>query len=265
MKPKLQFIAILILFSFQIVACQKDNNSPLTNNPTKNIDTVVCAVDNSLIFNEYKIINNCWGKGNITNFSQCIYLKENDGNYNIGFNWFWQSNINNNVKAYPEILFGFKPFESKSTTNKLPIKLSQNKKIIASFSSIAVNFNGKGNTAFDIWITSSASPNQSNITREIMIWTQNYGQEPGGSKIATVNIDNINFDFYKADWNWTYLAFIIKDNINYQTINIHKFLEYLITNGYISSNEYLASVEFGNEIIEGYGNTTITNFKVTIE
>lgn len=261
----LHLLAILILLFLPIVACQKDNNSTQINNPKINIDTVVCTVDNSINYNEYKIINNCWGKGNITNFTQCVFLKENDGNYNIGFNWMWQSNNNNNVKAYPEILFGFKPFESKSTTNKLPIKLSLNKKIIASYSSITVNFTGKGNTSFDIWITSSSSPNQSNITREIMIWTQNYGQQPGGSKIASVNIDNVNFDFYKADWNWTYLAFVIKDNLNYQTVNIHKFLEYLISNGYIKNDEYLASVEFGNEIIEGFGNTTITNYKVVIE
>ena len=98
-----------------------------------------------------------------------------------------------------------------------------------------------------------------------MIWTKNYGQSAGGSKVATVNIDNVNFDFYKADWNWTYLAFVIKDNIDYKTINIHKFVEYLVTNGYIANSEYLASVEFGNEVIQGQGSTKITNFKVVVE
>ncbi len=266
MKNSVEIFVFTIFMLFPFLACSKESNSTENNKPTpKYIDTTLCTTDGTLTYGEYKIINNCWGKGTIQDFTQCVYIKETENEYSFGFNWYWQSGVNNDVKAYPEILFGFKPFDTKSTTTKLPFKLSEGKKVIASFGSISTTFNGIGNTAFDIWITSSATPAQSNITREIMIWTKNYGQMAGGNKIATVKIDNVNFDFYKADWNWTYLAFVIKDNIDYKTINIHKFIEYLLANGYITNNEYFASVEFGNEVIQGQGSTKITNFKVVVE
>ncbi len=266
MKLTSSIYLVYFLMIFPFFACGKDSNTTENNTPVKTyIDTTVCTTDGILNYGEYKIINNCWGKGNIQDFTQCVFIKETENDYSFGFNWYWQSGVNNDVKAYPEILFGFKPFDTKSTTTKLPVKISEGKKIIASFSSISTTFTGTGNTAFDIWITSSPTPAQSNITREIMIWTKNYGQTAGGSKVATVKIDNVNFDFYKADWNWTYLAFVIKDNIDYKTINIHKFVEYLVTNGYITNNEYFASVEYGNEVVQGQGSTKITNFKVVVE
>jgi hypothetical protein len=266
MKKTIIFLAFTTFVIFPLFACNSNSAESKNNSNTKVlIDTTNCKTDGVLYYGEYKIINNCWGKGNIQDFSQCIYIKELDNEYSFGFNWYWPNGINNEVKAYPEILFGFKPFDNKSTTTKLPVKISDGKKIIASFSSVTTTFTGIGNTAFDIWITSSPTPTQKDIKREIMIWTKNYGQMPGGSKIASVNIDNVNFDFYKADWNWTYLAFVIKDNIDYKTINIHKFVEYLVNNGYMTNSEYLASVEFGNEVVQGQGSTKITNFKVVVE
>jgi len=266
---KYQFSITLVLFflGVNLSAC-KNETEPITdnnNNNTTTVDTVFCATDASYKFGEYIIVNNCWGKGTITSFTQCSYVKQTDAETNMGFNWSWPSNVNNNVKAYPEIVFGHKPWNTTSTTPLLPVQVTTTKSIIASFTSITTTFGGVGNTAFDIWITASSAPSSSNIKREIMIWTKNFGQGAGGSKIASVTIDNVLFDLYKADWDWTYLAFVNKNNTEMTTVNIHKFIKYLLENNHITSSEFIAAIEFGNEIISGTGSTNIKNYKVTVE
>ena len=55
-------------------------------------------------FGAYLLQNNTWGQGDITDFSQCIFTTSDSI---FGWNWDWP-NIGNNVKAYPEIIFGKK-------------------------------------------------------------------------------------------------------------------------------------------------------------
>ncbi|MFH0736565.1 MAG: hypothetical protein V1773_19775 [bacterium] len=258
---------ILFYFSFSLillfVGCKKDSETESNiNYPT--IDTTICTADASFKVNEYTIINNCWGKGTIQDYMQCIFIKKNINEMSVGFSWQWPAD-NNDVKAYPEILFGWKPWNSSSTTTKLPIRVGSIKTLKASYTSITTSLYGVGNTAFDLWITSSKTPTVSDITREVMIWTKNFGQTPGGSKVATVTIDNVEYDLYKGNWDWTYLAFVNKGVSGITNVNLDKFLAYLFENGYISPNENLASIEFGNEIVNGSGNTTIRNYNITVE
>ncbi len=259
-------LLIISLFSIVtiFVGCKKDSDPVTNNNNTIIIDTTICTTDAAITVGEYTIINNCWGKGTITDFSQCIYVNKNVNGLSVGFNWQWPS-INNEVKAYPEILYGWKPWSSSSTTTKLPIRVGSIKKLNVSFTSINTSIYGAGNTAFDLWLTSVKTPTSSNITREVMIWTKNYGQTPGGSKVATVTIDNVEYDLYTANWQWTYFAFVNKGVTNITNINLDKFLGYLFENLYISPNEFLASVEFGNEIVNGSGSTSIKYYSIVVE
>ncbi|MFH0736564.1 MAG: hypothetical protein V1773_19770 [bacterium] len=230
----------------------------------KNIDTVICTTNATFKLSNFAIINNCWGKDSITNFTQCVNVKKNSKGLDFGFTWQWPSNINNNVKAYPEIVFGWKPWDNCTpTTDLLPINVNSGDTIIVSFDSIETNFNGIGNTSFDLWITSSKTPTSSDVTREIMIWTKNYGHFPGNNIVATVIIDDVEYDLYKNDWTWTFFAFVNKYETEINSINIHKFISYLLSQNYITPYEFLASVEFGNEIVSGSGNTSVKNFKIT--
>ena len=76
-----------------------------------------CSPWEEYSFGPYLLQNNTWGQGDIIDFSQCIFTTSDSI---FGWNWDWP-NIGNNVKAYPEIIFGKKPWSSSSTNNILPI------------------------------------------------------------------------------------------------------------------------------------------------
>ncbi len=256
-------LLILIIVSF--CRCNIVETKAVAKKDESNIDTTICTPDGSFKVSEYIVANNCRGKGSITNFSQSVNVKFNAKGMDLGFNWQWPSNINNNVKAYPEIIFGWKPWSNLSTTELIPIRVSASDTICVSYDNIETNFNGVGNTSLDIYITSSQTPSVSLITKEIMIWVKNYGQIPRGSQIASVNIDGVEYDLYIENMNWTCLTFVNQYNTNITNVNIHKFLEYLILAHYITNSEFLSSIEFGNEIVSGTGSTTIKNFQIQIK
>ena len=84
--------------------------------------TFNCTGWSQLTFSEYVIENNVWGQGNINDFTQCIYRTGSEDNTHFGWNWNWP-NVNNNVKSYPEVIYGKKPWSSSSTSQTLPIKI----------------------------------------------------------------------------------------------------------------------------------------------
>src|SRR5882757_1947397 len=69
---------------------------------------------------EYIVQNNIWGKGNITNYSQCVSGTSASGGVQAQLQWNWPTGVNSNVKAYPEIIYGQKPDSGPSTTPNLP-------------------------------------------------------------------------------------------------------------------------------------------------
>jgi hypothetical protein len=255
-------ISMLIAFSF---SCSEKNNptDPGESDPLEIVED--CADWAEIDYGEYFLSNNVWGKENIIDYLQCIELSQNNATYILGWYWDWPDSVSGDVKAYPEIVYGWKPWESNSTTPNLPVQLIENKDITVSWENMSTELNGVGNLAFDIWINSASPPTPSTITREIMIWLENYGQYPGGSFIEQTTIDSVNYDLYKADWSWTYLAFVPTSPNNSNDVHLHLFFNFLVNNNYISSSEYVSSIEFGNEIIHGTGKTTIEKYKIIVE
>ena len=67
-----------------------------------------------------------------------------------------------------------------------------------------------------------------------------------------------------GDWNWTYLAFILNSSEDIDSVPLHEFVNYLIDNNHVSADDYLASIEFGNEIVSGTGDTVVRDFSITV-
>ena len=211
-------------------------------------------------FGSYLIENNVWGQGNINNFSQCIYTTTDSV---FGWNWDWPS-IGTNVKAYPEIIFGKKPWSSNSTNNVLPIMIDNIETFEVSFD-IQTEANGYYNLAFEFWVTADSLSNENEITTEVMIWTSNSLLQPAGEQISIVFVDGYYYNLYKADFdNWIYYAFVSDVDQYNSTLNIHNFINYMISTGHLNPNEYLGSFEFGNEIVYGVGQTNINHYSISV-
>ena len=49
------------------------------------------------------------------------------------------------------------------------------------------------------------------------------------------------------------------------TLQLSRFFEYLQAKQWITGSEYLSSIEFGNEIAQGKGETTLKSYSVVLQ
>jgi hypothetical protein len=72
---------------------------------------------------EYRIENNVWNKGSISDYQQCLFIQDGDRGINAGWGWNWPG-LRFNVVAHPNVMCGKNPWLS-STTPDLPIALAR--------------------------------------------------------------------------------------------------------------------------------------------
>ena len=209
----------------------------------------------------YLVENNVWGQGNITNYTQCIYVTADSS---FGWNWDWP-NQGYNVKAYPEVIFGRKPWSNETTHPSLPCRIINVESLIVDFD-LTMNASGNYNLAFEFWVTADSMSDDSGITTEVMIWTDQNILLPAGTVVAVTTIDGVSYDlYYTAMDNWNYYAFLANSTFHQGTMNVHNFINYMIGMGYLNSSRYLASFEMGNEVIYGSGVTEVHHYSVAVQ
>ena len=101
-----------------------------------------------------------------------------------------------------------------------------------------------------------------------MIWTQNHGQTPGGSLLASdIKISGLSWDLYASSDN-SYIAFVPSDGRAYPsgTLDLTAFFNYLIHGGQVASTSTLSQIDYGVEVVSTGGGTVrynVTNFQVS--
>ena len=123
-------------------------------------------------------------------------------------------------------------------------------------SSYAENMNATAGTdaeaAYDIWIN--------DLNKEVMFWVDNHGQTPAGSKVATVTLGGLTWNYYKTSG---YYAFVLDHNATTGTVDLMAGIKYLISRGDLSASDKLWQVNFGFEICSTAGvaqTFTVNNF-----
>jgi Glycosyl hydrolase family 12 len=239
------------------------------NSPTSAV-SINCDDWASIDEGEYQAQNNTWGKGSLSGWSQCIGLESNvDGTVIARWTWDWL-NTGYNVKAYPEIVFGQKP-GGPTTSVSLPEQIKHIDTATVSYE-VTSTYSGNGNVAFDIWLTDTSNPSTWGappITHEIMIWLDRNGNmSPGGVWKERVKIDDAEYSVYVGEGfgdGWKYIAFVrTKPQLGAGTLELANFLTYMLEKDLVTGDEYLASIEFGNEVVSGAGETIISRYAVSI-
>jgi hypothetical protein len=206
--------------------------------------------------------NNVWNKKAITDYHQCLLMQTRDGKTLFGWEWRWPSA--DDVLAYPEIIYGWKPWARQSTTTHLPERVTDIEECKVTYD-IDMKKKGVGNLALDIWLTSEAVPAEKNISMELMIWLDNNGQIPDGSPMGQVTISGATWDFYKGNpphAGWGSTAFLRHGKSHEGVLDVKEFLDFLVKNKYLSGDNYLDSIEFGNEICGGEGRTLFRDYRI---
>ena len=248
-----------------ITACQATEVNQITT----------CEPWARLALGEYTLLNNIWGKGDIKQYSQCISVEQPETSPHLSWSWSWSwPESDYSIKAYPAILYGRKPWYDSSTTDNLPIQIEHLNSLLISYS-VSNNSDGAYNLLLESWVTTEKSADSDARIGElaIQLYQQNW-QGQAGHYIETVRFGNFTFDFYIKedmqvpgdDHTWVYYGFVNPGKmIEKGSIDMVPFMEYLVTKGYLDPKHYLASVELGNEIVNGTGKTVVDKFFITVD
>jgi hypothetical protein len=167
------------------------------------------------------------------------------------------ADTNTAVKTYPNVHVDYINW----VTGVSPL-LSHYKKIISSYAGRGPRV-GIYEFAYDIWLNGFSTGHN-----EVMIWTQNHGQTPGGSLVVSdIMISGRSWDLWASSDN-SYIAFVPSEGRAYPsgTLDLTAFFDYLIKHGQVASTSTLSQIDYGIEVVSTGGSTVrynVTNFRVT--
>jgi hypothetical protein len=226
----------------------------------------------------YLYINNVWNAANAASYSQCVKAAINKSTWSVAtrFAWDFASDVFD-VKSYPEILVGHRPGTPSSTIAELPravrdirsIKVSAN---VVTSCSKACQYNND----FDLFLQASTTPVTTwNPSTELMVITEtSWMNDPNIYKepvVARVTIGGISFKVVHTlltnpttNTAWNYVAYIAENKNPSFSLDLKAFLDDAVARGIVRDTEYLATVEYGTEVVYGSGVTRILDYNVHV-
>jgi len=220
----------------------------------------------------YRVENNTWGKQNITRFKQCVAIGEPPDGVGAITRWRWDwPREHDRVKAYPAIIYGQKP-GTPTTEPALPMQVQDLKKLDVTWR-VESHFTGMGNTSFDLWLQNDPKAPQfavPPITHEIMIWLNRWGDMPAGGKFRErVRLDGAEYDLWVGEnfaMGWTYIAFVaVRSQLHARHLDLMPFIDTLRSRNIVPGDTWFASIELGNEVVYGDGETTLLEYTIGMD
>ena len=214
----------------------------------------------------YAISNDPWGIGNITTATQCISGSTVGSVVNgaavqtgvsASLNWNWPFG-DFSVKSYPEIFY---------RPNGQPTSIQ-----ISALNTLSVNHNvsvsatGDYDVAYDIWVDAVPVANLYPHMAEVMIKVaETWADTP---IVDNVTIGGVTYDVVvntasNNGYSWPFLVFAARTPLLNASLQLQPFFAYLTAHGYLSSANYINSIEFGAEVVQGVGTATIHSYSVT--
>ena len=209
----------------------------------------------------FEITNNPYGDESSSTDGSCVLLSSISASDNVAWYTQWTQSESNNydVYAYPEIIF-----PGGSESSGLPAELSSISSIPSTWKYTLVSSVSDGyDVAYDLWVYDNSAG--TDTPTEVMIWTNaSFGQD--GTDVGSFSAGGLTFTLYQtlpADYSWTnhpVYSFVSTTQVSSVGFDLHAFLEHLVDAGYISSSDYLTSVDAGIEIRNGTGSLTTTEY-----
>ncbi len=225
---------------------------------------------------DFSYFNNVWNRQDTRDYEQCIMRRTLPGlveRAEYGWRWRWPTR-RGQVKAYPELIYGHKPWHPRSTTPELPRRIDAIEALEVDYEAY-LTVEGTYNLAFDFWITRDDPPSVSGISHEVMIWLD-HDFRPAGQEfyVGPIRIDGVLWDLYHwPDRVWPnadgdrelvadYMALVRHRDLLVGSVDLLALFRYLIDRGYLPAHHYLTAIEFGNEAVSGAGELWLKDFRV---
>jgi uncharacterized protein (TIGR03000 family) len=216
----------------------------------------------------YVVENNTWGAFQVSAHAQCVYAApESARGPRFAWTWDYPEELPNEVKAFPELIHGKKPWAWTSTTPRLPRALSPVPSLRIDFS-LRTEATGRYNSAFEIWLTRSAvAAGEPDVSHEVMFWVGRGGNPaPAGRRVGAVALaDGRPCDFWVGRIKtWDCFSFVFHRPLSAGALECGYYLDYLLQQGRVPVDVFIASLSFGNEIWYGSGRTVVDRYDVTV-
>ncbi len=178
----------------------------------------------------YYVHNNMWNSAKYHPCTSTLYASSHD-------QWYVVTRMNNQkgdgaVKTYPKV---HKDYHG--------VAISAFDSITSTFAETSPRV-GIYNVAYDLWINGIARPG----CTEIMIWTENFNQVPGGRFQEEATFDGRAYRVYRTP-DQRYLAFVARTNFNSGTVNLLNLMKWALAKGWLPDNSTLDQVCFGVEMV----------------
>ena len=204
----------------------------------------------------YYVTNDTWNAVHYMGVDQALYVC----NYN---NWYAIATMDNDtgdgaVKTSPNV---------QETWSPTPTKLSSWASITSQFSDVPPGTGSNYGTwefMYDIWLNGLADSSST----EVMIWTYNNGQAPGGSPSGSFTAAGHTYDVYYSSPPYQYVAFVDRSNNLSGQVNLLDFFRYVISRGWIPSSSTLYQICNGVELVSTNDKPekfTINNFSISMK
>ncbi len=235
MKKITRYSVLLVLLACSCVVVHPENDedsAASTPGPADPGDPAFVTSDRNGGWSNggYYVHNNMWNSAQYSPCTQTLYAWSFD-------HWQVVARMDNRtgdgaVKTYPNVHKDYDrvPFASLDS-------------LTSSFAATSPHV-GIYNVAYDIWINGIASPG----CTEIMIWTENFGQVPGGRYVQDVTFGGRTYRVYKRSGSG-YIAFVPTVNFTCGTVNLLEIANWTIAKGWLSAQSTLNQICFGVEIV----------------
>jgi hypothetical protein len=167
------------------------------------------------------------------------------------------------VKAYPDVQMDF---QASGAPDGSGVPIDSFASVTSTFAETSPHA-GIYDYAYDIYVGSSTLVGPG--TTEIMIWTENDGQTPVGSRVASaLAVDGRTYDLYYQDDNGNgghHATFVANASLASGTLNLLAFLDYAVQQNWIAASAALNQIAFGVEICETGGASAtfeVTDFSI---
>ncbi|HET7716717.1 MAG TPA: hypothetical protein VFK86_13920 [Bauldia sp.] len=225
----------------------------------------------------YRIVNNVWNKGGLRNgvdFVQSLTYEPATFPDGVTLQWSWPG-FNEEIWSYPEVIVGYKPWDSNEGTLDLTARVDTVKRLQADFDLAIAGETDKFNVAIEFWLTDRPGGGPQSITTEVMIWLHNGGLTPAGKKVGRYQGDGYDASIFveksmtdrsgDSEIRWKYVALKTESDLLSGSLDLRAVLVVLRKKGIIDGRDFIGGFELGAEVAGGAGSLRIDRIDHSFE